>query len=140
MHPGGRDPKRLYTKESWWEVEDELKETKATNLNLRSLYGGIHDAEFLFLRVIGIRRLASRGDVVQRLRESMSSTGPLSNWTEGIDISDLEELENIQTSSYFRPADWRAPGAREFTLVPDVPAGRPANSTAHGRRGGRCCQ
>ena len=121
-------PKRLYTKESWWEVEDELKETKATNLNLRSLYGGIHDAEFLFLRVIGIRRLASRGDVVQRLRESMSSTGPLSNWTEGIDISDLEELENIQTSSYFRPADWRAPGAREFTLVPDVPAGRPANS------------
>eukprot|EP00439_Symbiodinium_sp_Y106_P083838 s470_g24.t1 len=106
-------PKRLYTKESWWEVEDELKETKATNLNLRSLYGGIHDAEFLFLRVIGIRRLASRGDVVQRLRESMSSTGPLSNWTEGIDISDLEELENIQTSSYFRPADWRAPGEED---------------------------
>jgi len=103
----------LYTKESWWEVEDELKETKATNLNLRSLYGGIHDAEFLFLRVIGIRRLASRGDVVQRLRESMSSTGPLSNWTEGIDISDLEELENIQTSSYFRPADWRAPGEED---------------------------
>ncbi|CAE7699213.1 NOV [Symbiodinium microadriaticum] len=106
-------PKRLYTKESWWEVEDELKETKATNLNLSSLYGGIHDAEFLFLRVIGIRRLASRGDVVQRLRESMSSTGPLSNWTEGIDISDLEELENIQTSSYFRPADWRAPGEED---------------------------
>ena len=76
-------PKRLYTKESWWEVEDELKETKATNLNLRSLYGGIHDAEFLFLRVIGIRRLASRGDVVQRLRESMSSAGALSKLDRG---------------------------------------------------------
>ena len=92
-------------------MEDELKETKATNLNLCSLYGDIHDAEFLFLRVIGVRKCASRSDVVQRLRESMSCAGPLSSWTEGIDISDLEELENIQTSSYFRPADWRAPGA-----------------------------
>ena len=110
-------PKRLFTKESWWEVEDELKETKATNLNLRSLYGDIQDAEFLFLRVIGVRRSASRSDVVQRLRESMSEqTHLVSNWTEGIDISDLEELENIQTSSYFRPADWRAPGDNQNRL------------------------
>ena len=112
-------PKRLFTKEAWWEVEDELKETKATKLRLCALYGSIQDAEFLFLRVIGVRRCASRSDVVQRLRESMSSAGPLSNWTEGIDISDLEELENIQTSSYFRPADWRVPGVG-FKCVREV--------------------
>ncbi|CAK9062807.1 Beta-N-acetylhexosaminidase, partial [Durusdinium trenchii] len=49
------------------------------------------DAEFLFLRVIGIRKVCSRVDIAHRLKASMNSIGPLSNWAEGIDITDLED-------------------------------------------------
>ena len=109
-------PKRLFAKEAWWDVEDELAESKAANLSLRPLYEGVlgvPDAEFLFLRVLGLRKRCSRADIAHRLKASMSSPGPLSNWTEGIDITDLEELEDIQSSSYFRPPDWRAPERQE---------------------------
>lgn len=105
-------PKRLFAKEAWWDVEDELAESKAANLSLRPLYEGVlgvPDAEFLFLRVLGLRKRCSRADIAHRLKASMNCPGPLSNWAEGIDITDLEELEDIQTSSYFRPPDWRVP-------------------------------
>ena len=109
-------PKRLFSKEAWWDVEDELAESKAANLSLRPLYEGVlgvPDAEFLFLRVLGLRKRCSRADIAHRLKASMNCPGPLSNWAEGIDITDLEELEDIQTSSYFRPPDWRAPERQE---------------------------
>ena len=108
-------PKRLFATEAWWDVDPvdhELAESKVANLSLRPLYEhalGISDAEFLFLRVLGIRKRCSRADIAHRLKASMNCPGPLSNWAEGIDIRDLEELEDIQTSSYFRPSDWRAP-------------------------------
>eukprot|EP00435_Cladocopium_sp_Y103_P051685 s421_g16.t1 len=111
-------PKRLFAKEAWWDVEDELAQSKAANLSLRPLYEGVlgvPDAEFLFLRVLGIRKRCSRADIAHRLKSSMNCPGPLSNWAEGIDITDLEELEDIQTSSYFRPPDWRAPDRTQET-------------------------
>jgi len=108
-----RRPKRLFASEAWWDVESELSTTKAATLSLQQIYGEVPAAEFFFLRVIGVRRCASRADIAQRLRESMNSLGPLSHWTEGISITDIEELEHVQTSSYFRPAGWRAPGEEE---------------------------
>ena len=143
---------------------------------LNWLHRAQEDAEFLFLRVIGIRKSCSRIDIAHRLKTSMNSPGPLSNWTEGIDITDLEdwplaielsrripysfssmknkwthrldqtvwiysetwmnteyghiglsnkchtiqELENIQTSSYFRPPDWRAPDEEERRQANEV--------------------
>lgn len=129
-------PKRLYAKEAWWEVVPDLMESKATELSLQPLYGRIEDAEFLFLRVIGIRKVCSRVDIAHRLKASMNSIGPLSNWAEGIDITDLEELENVQTSSYFRPPDWRAPDEetqRHIQEEPPAPPFQPppARASAH---------
>ena len=100
-------PKRLFSKEAWWDVEPDLAESKASNFSLKKFYEKVGDSEFLFLRVIGLRRSCSRIDISHRLKASMSSPGRLSNWTEGIDITDLEDLEDVQTSSYFRPPGWR---------------------------------
>lgn len=100
-------PKRLFSKEAWWDVEPELADSKASNFSFKKFYEKVGDSEFLFLRVIGLRRSCSRIDISHRLKASMSSPGRLSNWTEGIDITDLEDLEDVQTSSYFRPPDWR---------------------------------
>lgn len=109
-------PRRLLAREAWWDVDQDLAQMKVADLSFRPVYEdvlGISDAEFLFLRVIGLRKRCSRADVAQRLKDSMACPGPLSNWAEGIDITDLEELEDIQTSSYFRPPDWRSPEQQE---------------------------
>ncbi|CAE8602618.1 unnamed protein product, partial [Polarella glacialis] len=126
-------PKRLFAREAWWEVESELQETKAGHLSLQTLYGRIPESELLFLRVIGLRRCCGRADIAQRLHDSNkynnndnkgSSPGRLSHWTEGICIEDLEELEHIQTSSYFRPPDWQAADTSD-TEVEAVAPSRP---------------
>eukprot|EP00438_Fugacium_kawagutii_P009240 Skav231851 [mRNA] locus=scaffold2307:14810:16767:+ [translate_table: standard] len=140
-------PRRLLAKEAWWDVEEDLAQMKVANLSFRPFYEdvlGISDAEFLFLRVIGLRKRCSRADIAQRLKDSMACPGPLSNWAEGIDITDLEELEDIQTSSYFRPPDWRSPQEPDEPAPPPPPAfqpppaasGRSADATAGGATGG----
>ena len=49
------------------------------------------DAEFFFLRVVGLRKVCSRADVAIRLKASMGSEKAFSNWSEGIDVNDLED-------------------------------------------------
>ncbi|CAJ1334766.1 unnamed protein product [Effrenium voratum] len=118
-------PKRLFTKEAWWDLEPELQTTKAHGLSLRPLYESVPDAEFFFLRVVGLRKVCSRADVAIRLKASMGSEKAFSNWSEGIDVNDLEELEDIQTSSFFRPPGWRAVGEEEEQAA-QAPAPPPA--------------
>eukprot|EP00931_Biecheleriopsis_adriatica_P032589 TRINITY_DN19008_c0_g1_i1.p1 TRINITY_DN19008_c0_g1~~TRINITY_DN19008_c0_g1_i1.p1 ORF type:complete len:1471 (-),score=337.13 TRINITY_DN19008_c0_g1_i1:128-4540(-) len=128
-------PKRLFSSEAWWDVVAELAETKAADLGLQRHFGKIADSDFLFLRVIGVRRGASRSDIAQRLKQSMSNPGPLSHWTEGISLADLEELEDVQTSSYFRPPGWRSPEEDEdadagSAAQPREPAFQPPPATS----------
>ncbi|CAK9087355.1 Protein NO VEIN (Protein EMBRYO DEFECTIVE 2597) [Durusdinium trenchii] len=99
-------PKRLMAEECWWQVGAELAEVESVQkLALCRFYSS--DLQPFFL-AIGVHEAISRAALRKLLQRPAELT--MSKWS-GLDVSEIEDLGLLQTSSHFRPPDWHAPDA-----------------------------
>lgn len=108
----GHTPKRLYSREAWWDLDASLASTKADQLSLVHCFGEHALATQFFIRVLGVTCRCGRAELVQRIHMGSADAGilPLSYWTSGVSLDDIEDLETIQASAEFRPRGWRPQG------------------------------
>ncbi|CAJ1417989.1 unnamed protein product [Effrenium voratum] len=100
-------PKRLMPEEAWWDTHPELSELESVqSLSLKNFYQDLRD----FFLALGVHQEITRAALKALLERPTQVSS--SRWT-GLDVSDVEDLGLLQTSSNFRPPDWRAPDEEE---------------------------